>query len=60
MYQRKTKDVWILQGYYAGYWEELFTEESYKEAKIQLRCYNENEAYYPHRIIKKRIPLNSI
>ena len=56
MYIRKTKDIYIIQGNYQSYgWEDLTIEETYKEAKIQLKCYNENEANYPHRIIKRRV-----
>ncbi len=56
MYKRKTEDEFQIQGYYGHTygWEYLTTEESYKDAKTQLRCYNENENT-PHRIIKKRV-----
>ena len=55
MYIRKTYDEWQVQGKYAGYWDILTTEETYREAKAQLKCYNENEPEYPHRIVKKRV-----
>ena len=53
MYQRKTRDVYYLQGMYCGTWEDLFECEDYKDAREQLKCYNENESN-PHRIMKRR------
>ena len=57
MYIRKTYDEYEIQGDYDfnGNWEAVCTESTYREAKTQLRCYNENEFTYPHRIVKKRI-----
>lgn len=52
-YIRKTKDTFILQGYYGYGWEDLTIEETYKDAKEQKRTYDNNEKYL-HRIIKKR------
>ena len=57
MYKRKTRDAYYLQGNYAGEWEDLFECENGKDAREQLRCYNENESEYPHRIVKRRIKL---
>lgn len=54
MYIRKTYDEWEIQGNYGQGWECLTAEETRKDAKEQLRIYDENEPY-PHRIIKKRI-----
>lgn len=56
MYTRKTEDEWIVQGDYGSGFEDVTYEESYKEAKEMLRCYNENEVGVPHRIKKHRIP----
>jgi hypothetical protein len=54
MYKRKTKDVYIIQGWYSAYgWEDLTEEETWKGARGQLKCYNENEPL-PHRIVKRR------
>jgi len=58
-YVRKTKDEYEIQGNY-GYgdgWECETTEETYKEAKEQLKAYRENISEVPHRIVKKRIKL---
>lgn len=53
MYKRKTRDIYEVQGYYCGEWEEVTTETTRKAAIEQLHCYNENENA-PHRIVKKR------
>lgn len=53
-YQRKTKDVWEVQGFYYGEWERLTTEETRSEAAAQKKCYDENERGVPHRIKKVR------
>ena len=54
MYIRKTRDEYEIQGYYSGSWEVVTTEETRKEAKIMLKCYDENEMETPHRIVKKK------
>lgn len=53
-YQRKTRDVWEVQGFYYGEWERLTTEDTRREAYNQKICYDENEWGVPHRIVKKR------
>ena len=58
-YIRKTKDEYILlcnYGYGDG-WEEVLTEETYKEIKERKKEYMENMTCYPYKIIKKRIPV---
>ena len=55
MYTRKTRDEWEIQGDYGQGFECVATEESRKEAREQLKCYNENEPNVTHRIIKKRV-----
>jgi hypothetical protein len=54
MYKRKTRDVYAIEGNYGCGWEELCEEETRKEAREQLKCYNENEPQYEHRIRKHR------
>lgn len=55
MYKRKTHDEYEIQSWYQVYgWETVTTEETYKEAIIQLRCYRENEPETPHKIVKRR------
>ena len=53
-YQRKTYDEWEVQGNYGYGWEMVTTEETRADAKAMLRCYNENEPKYEHRIKKFR------
>lgn len=55
MYKRKTRDEWEVQGLYNGEWECVTTEDTLKGAKDMLKCYNENETRYPHRIHKVRV-----
>ena len=57
IYKRKTKDEWEIQGNYGHGWEMVTVEETWKEAKAQLRVYRENEPQYRHRAIKKRVPI---
>ncbi len=56
-YIRKTADEYEIQGYYGatyGY-ECVTTEETYKAAKEQIKCYRENEPGVSFRIVKKRV-----
>lgn len=57
--ERKTEDVYILQGYYGQYWEDISSSNSLKEIKDNLKEYRENEGGR-YKIIKKRIkkPVN--
>ena len=59
-YKRKTYDEWEIQGHYGGEagWEVLTLEESYKDAREMLKCYDSNEPNIPHRIVKKRRKIN--
>ena len=53
-YVRKTKDEYEIQGDCGYGWEMETTEETYKAAKAQAKCYREN-VNYPIRIVKKRV-----
>lgn len=53
-YQRKTRDVWEVQGFYYETWERLTTEETRSEAIAQKKGYDENERGVSHRIKKVR------
>lgn len=55
MYKRKTHDEYDIEGNYGQGWEVVTTEETYREAREQLRCYRENEPQYSHRIKCHRI-----
>ena len=54
MYQRKTKDVWYLEGNYGYGWEVMFECEDGRDAREQLRCYRENVPEAQFRIKKVR------
>lgn len=48
---------WEVQGFYAGYWECLTTEDTKDEAVFQKQCYDENECGVPHRIKRVRVQI---
>ena len=52
-YIRKTKDVYEIQSNCGYGWDLETTEETYKEARDQLKTYRANLSY-PVRIVKKR------
>ena len=54
-YERKTYDVWEVQGRYDLGWEMLTTETSRSDARENLKAYDENEIGIPHRIVMRRI-----
>ena len=58
MYIRKTKDIYVVQGYYCGAWEDLTESDVYAEARDDLRAYRENETRVLHRLVKRRERLN--
>jgi hypothetical protein len=58
MYKRITKDEYEIQGNYGYGWETETTEETWKEAKVQAKCYREN-VNYPIRIVKKRVKITA-
>jgi hypothetical protein len=57
MYQRKTIDEYEIQGNYGQGFECVTTEETWKAAREQLKCYCENETNVAHRIVKKRVKI---
>ena len=54
-YTRKTKDEYIIQGYYGQGWEDVTAEDTRTEAKTRLKEYRDNEPMYAHRMIKRRV-----
>ena len=53
-YIRKTVDVWSIQQYCCGYWEEVVQETTRKDA-IQTRdLYRANQPEYPVKFVKQR------
>lgn len=58
MYIRKTKDEFHIESNYGYGWDTETVEETYKEAKAQLKCYRDNIGNRCDlRIRKKRIPV---
>lgn len=56
-YTRKTHIEWDVQSNYGYGWEDVTTEETYREARERLREYRENEPQYPHRLrCRSRVP----
>ncbi len=53
MKERKTIDIWEVQGNYGYGWDFLCYEDTKKEAIAQVKCYN--EIRIPHRWIRRRI-----
>lgn len=59
MYKRKTKDIYVMMSNYGYGWEEELTEDTYAEAKAQLKTYRENCKNAQYKIVKKRIKINN-
>ncbi len=57
-YIRKTYDEYESQGFYYGEWELETTESNYRDAKIQIKLYRENQPEVAHRIKKIRVRIN--
>jgi len=53
-YQRKTIDLFTVQGLYYGQWEDETTETSRREGIDRLKEYRQNMPEYAHRLIKQR------
>jgi len=53
-YIRKTKDVFTIQGFYYGTWEDEASEDNRKQAIQRLKEYRLNMPEYCHRLIKQR------
>ena len=45
----------VIQGNYGYGWEDLTAEEDYKEARLRLREYRDNDNYGCHRMIERRV-----
>ena len=56
MYQRKTRDIFIIEQYTGPTygWEDVCCEDTLNEAKKRRDEYRENQPGYPVRIRKKR------
>ena len=54
MYKRKTYDLFTVQGFFYGQWEDEVSETNRKEGIQRLKEYRENQPEYIHRLIKQR------
>ncbi len=54
-YKRKTYDEYQLMGNWGYGWDYVLSENSFKGARQQLRCYIENDPSAEYKIVKKRI-----
>ena len=59
-YTRKTVDEYEIQGDYGYGWEMVTVEETWKEARKMLLCYQCNEPRARHRIKRKRVPIEEV
>ena len=52
----KYKYWFVVQGYYGAThgWEDVSMLDTYHEAKMMRRDYDDNEPQYPHRIVTRR------
>ena len=58
-YKRKTTDEWQIHVCYGSHgWEHETTEESWKDARAQVKCYRENAPQYPVKVIKRRVKVD--
>jgi hypothetical protein len=53
-YIRKTRDLFIVEGFYCGAWEHETSESTRREAIERLKEYRANMPEYAHRLIKTR------
>lgn len=60
-YKRKTRDEFDIEGDYGSGdgWEVVTCEERYKDARVALKEYRENEPGVPFRIRKHRVPIEA-
>ncbi|OGH07440.1 MAG: hypothetical protein A2W22_03155 [Candidatus Levybacteria bacterium RBG_16_35_11] len=60
-YIRRTKDEYkIMARYVPEYgWEEVHSEDTFREARLRLKEYCENEPQYSHKIVRKRIRIEA-
>jgi len=56
-YQRKTRDVFIVEGYFSDEykWEEVTAEDTKKEIRARLKEYRANDPQHDYRWRVKRV-----
>lgn len=55
-YARKTVDEFRIMGYFEQGWEEVTAEETWKDAKVQVRCYRDNDPDHAYKVVVARVP----
>jgi hypothetical protein len=55
MYIRKTRDEYDIESNYGYGWDVETCEDTWKDAKAQVKCYRENCPGIPFRIKKHRV-----
>lgn len=58
-YQRKTRDLFAIQGRFLGRWEDVTEELTRKAGREQLRCYRENDPDREYRMVPRREKLDA-
>ena len=48
--------MYVVQGNYGSYWEDLAESDTHKEARYNLKEYRISSGPAPHRIIQRREP----
>ena len=59
MYKRKTKDVYVVRSDNGYGWEDVTEENTRREGLLRLKEYRENEVHCPHKLITRRVPVDS-
>lgn len=60
-HERKTRALYVVQGYYGTRygWEDVTADHDRRAALNDLRTYRENETQYPHRLITRRVRIET-
>jgi hypothetical protein len=61
VYQRKTRDVFIVEGYFSDEykWEEVTAEDTRKEILARLKEYRANDSQHDYRWRVKRVRIQN-
>lgn len=57
MYKRKTEDEYQIHQHTCQGWEEVSAYQNWKECKVDLKAYRENQPEFPVKMIKRRIKI---
>ncbi len=56
-YQRKTRDEFIVEGYFERQWEEVTAEDTKKEILARLKEYRANDPQHQYRWRVRRVKI---